>query len=339
MTSTPPQIALAPGPRSVQDARRWVVRRCRDLGRPELAECAEVGVSELVSNALLHGSTPIQVGMAGTTAHPRVEVRDASTDAPRIGAGAGATLLGEHLHDDALLTFGRGLGIVARVSRAWGADIDDGGKVVWFEPAEDVEDVATEGVVTGLTGQAERRRALDRAGVRTFVLHGVPLRLHVAFVRHYRELRREVRLLALAHASTYPLARDLSELFTVLDAPAYDGLLLAAADIADAADPAAHDHADADADADTTVDLRVDLTRGVAAELNHLAELLEAADVFCREERLLSLARDREQRRFQRWFLEELEAQGSGAAPRRWDEAPGDDDQVGDDDQSRSTVR
>ncbi|VXC45077.1 ATP-binding protein [Nocardioides sp. AX2bis] len=335
MTSTPPQIALAPGPRSVQDARRWVVRRCRDLGRPELAECAEVGVSELVSNALLHGSTPIQVGMAGTTAHPRVEVRDASTDAPRIG-GAEVTLLGS-LDDDALLTFGRGLGIVARVSRAWGADIDDDGKVVWFEPAEDVEDVATEGVVTGLAGQAERRRALDRAGVRTFVLHGVPLRLHVAFVRHYRELRREVRLLALAHATTYPLARDLSELFTALDAPAYDGLLLAVADIADAADAAVHDHTGAD----TAVDLRVDLTREGAAELGRLAELLEAADVFCREERLLSLARDREQRRFQRWFLEELEAQGAGAAARRWDEAPGAGDAAGDDagdEPSRSTA-
>lgn len=332
MTSTPPQIALAPGPRSVQDARRWVVGRCRDLGRPELAECAEVGVSELVSNALLHGSSPIQVGMAGTTAHPRVEVRDASTDAPRIG-GAEVTLLGDHLDDDALLTFGRGLGIVARVSRAWGADIDDDGKVVWFEPAEDVEDVATEGVVTGLAGQAERRRARDRAGVRTFVLPGVPLRLHVAFVRHYRELRREVRLLALAHATTYPLARDLSELFTALDAPAYDGLLLAVADIADAADAAVHDHADAH----TAVDLRVDLTREGAAELGRLAELLEAADVFCREERLLSLARDREQRRFQRWFLEELEAQGTGAAPRRWDEAPTDDDAG--DDEHRPTLR
>ncbi len=319
MTSTPAQIALAPGPRSVQDARRWVVRRCRDLGRPELAECAEVGVSELVSNALLHGSSPIQVGMAGTTAHPRVEVRDASTAAPRIGAGPEATLLGEHLDDDALLTFGRGLGIVARVSRAWGADIDDDGKVVWFEPAEDLEDVATEGVVTGLAGQAERRRARRRAGVRTFVLHGVPLRLHVAFVRHYRELRREVRLLALAHATTYPLARDLADLFVALDAPAYDGLLLAAADIADAADAAVLDHADPG----SAVTLRVDLTPEGAAELGRLAELLEAADVFCRDERLLSLARDREQRRFQRWFLRELEAQGAGATPRSWPEVAG----------------
>lgn len=315
MTSTQPQIALPSGPCSVQDARRWVVRRCRDLGRPELAECAEVGVSELVSNALLHGSSPIQLGMAGTAAHPRVEVRDASTDAPRVDPGPGGTRLDDP-EDEALLTFGRGLGIVARCSRVWGADIDDAGKVVWFEPAEDIEDEASVGVVTGLTDPAAHRRARHRAGVRTFVIRGVPLRLHVAFVRHYRELRREVRLLALAHGATYPLARDLADLFAVLETPAYEGLLLAVAEVA--APPAGPDR---DAGPDVEVDLRVDISRRSAAGLGRLAGLLELADVFCRDERLLSLARDREQRRFQRWFLEELEAQGAGADPRPWSDA------------------
>lgn len=328
VTSTQPPLALAPGPRSVQDARRWVVRRCRDLGRPELAECAEVGVSELVSNALLHGSTPIHLGLAGTRAHPRIEVRDASTSAPRLGPGPEATLLGAEVPDEALLTFGRGLGIVARVSLAWGADIDADGKVVWFEPAEDVEADAgqgVEGVVTGLGGRAAERRARHRAGVRRFVLRGVPRHLHVAFVRHYRELRREVRLLALAHGTTYPVARDLSDLFSALETPAYDSLLLAAvdaaadaADTADAADAAGEAAADPTQDPHRQVDLHVELSHEGAAGLERLAELLELADAFCREERLLSLARDDEQRAFQRWFLEELVAQDAGAAPRPW---------------------
>ncbi len=330
---TDQQIALVPGPRSVKDARRWVVRRCRDLGRPELAECAEVGVSELVSNALLHGSHPIQVGIAGTTAHPRVEVRDASTDAPSLRLDAGFAVglgLEEALvaglghgpadpfgvpvsdEDDALLTFGRGLGIVARCSRAWGADIDDAGKVVWFEPAEQVDDQATEGVVTGLDRDVPRPRR--RARTRIFVLRDVPLRLHVSFVRHYRELRREIRLLALAHGATYPLARDLSELFTALEAPSHDGLLLAAP-TAETAPPQ-----EDGTDLDVEVDLAVPLTRAGAAGLRRLGELLEQADAFCREERLLSLARDREQRRFQRWLLEELAAQDAGASPSSWAE-------------------
>ncbi len=47
----------------------------------------------------------------------------------------GTETLGEE--DDLLLTFGRGLGIVARCSTAWGVEIEDDGKVVWFVPAQE----------------------------------------------------------------------------------------------------------------------------------------------------------------------------------------------------------
>ena len=45
-------------------------------------ECAELGVSELVTNALLHGEPPIPVRVRGTAEHPRIEVRDSSVEAP-----------------------------------------------------------------------------------------------------------------------------------------------------------------------------------------------------------------------------------------------------------------
>ena len=73
-----PPLALGGGARGVQDARRWVGELCTEIGRPELAECAQLGVSELVTNALLHGEPPITVRMRGTAEHPRVEVRDSS---------------------------------------------------------------------------------------------------------------------------------------------------------------------------------------------------------------------------------------------------------------------
>src|SRR6187200_984371 len=56
-----PALSLGTGPRGVQDARRWVVDTCRDIGRDDLVECAELGVSELVTNALLHATGPITV--------------------------------------------------------------------------------------------------------------------------------------------------------------------------------------------------------------------------------------------------------------------------------------
>ena len=52
----------------------------------------------------------------------------------------------------------------------------------------------------------------------------VPLALHVGFQHHSRELRREVRLLSLAHAADYPLAKSLSDLFTALDRQLRDGI-------------------------------------------------------------------------------------------------------------------
>jgi anti-sigma regulatory factor (Ser/Thr protein kinase) len=108
-----------------------VIDAITDLGRPELAETAELGVSELVTNAVLHATDPISVRVRGTMRHPRVEVRDGSTDPPVMPLSlARATMPPEA--DELLLTFGRGLDIVARCADAWGAEIEDNGKVMWF---------------------------------------------------------------------------------------------------------------------------------------------------------------------------------------------------------------
>ena len=69
-----PALALGPGPRGVQDARRWVSDVCSELGRQDLIECAQLGISELVTNALLHGAAPIELRLRGTQDHPRIEV-------------------------------------------------------------------------------------------------------------------------------------------------------------------------------------------------------------------------------------------------------------------------
>ena len=99
MPLTRPALTLARGPRGVQDARRWVIQTCQDIGRTDLIECAELGVSELVTNAVLHGADPIQVRVRGTREHPRVEVRDASVEGPILPAP-----LGLDPDDDLVLT-------------------------------------------------------------------------------------------------------------------------------------------------------------------------------------------------------------------------------------------
>jgi anti-sigma regulatory factor (Ser/Thr protein kinase) len=297
-----PALTLGSGPRGVHDARRWVVRTCHDIGRDDLIECAELGVSELVTNALLHGEPPISVRVRGTAEHPRVEVRDSSREAPIL---PGASLGDDH--GDELLTFGRGLAIVARGSDAWGAEIEDDGKIVWFAPAASfAEGEGVTGRITGSDGStAPRIPTRDRVRVQ---IQRVPLRLYIGFQHHFRELRREVRLLALAHEDTYPLAKSLSDLFGTLDRHLREGIGVEQIEAALAKNG-------------SETDLVVHMPRSTARTLSRFVELLDLADDFCRRQRLLSLARTPEQRRFQTWFLNEFVRQAEGVEPMPWSES------------------
>lgn len=293
-------VALDAGPRSVQDARRWAVEACHLLGRDELSETAELGVSELVTNAILHGTAPITLRLRGTREHPRVEVFDGSQTPPNPNASM--------TDDDELLsTIGRGLGIVAMCAVAWGADIQAHGKIVWFEPRESLSDDpklepifvqdAADPAGPGNGGSAED-------GI-TIELERLPIHLYVDFLRHYHELRRELRLLSLAHETDYPVAKNLSELFRRFD----DELRHSrGTDKLDAAISAGDDRAD--------VTLLV--PRSNPATSAQMIDLLELADAFCRAERLLSLATTPQQLQFQRWYLGEFVRQGRGESPRPW---------------------
>lgn len=295
-----PALSLGAGPRGVQDARRWVVATFEDIGRPELIECAELGVSELVTNALLHAVPPIQVRVRGTREHPRVEVRDGSRERPVLPTPVDAD------EDDLLLTFGRGLSIVARCSDAWGAEIEDDGKTVWFAPAlAFAEDDGVPGLVTG----DEDEPAASPEDPVSVTVRGVPLDLYVAFQRHFRELRREVRLLALAHQRDYPLAKELSDLFGSLERQLREGIGLEQID-------------DAAGAGRTATEVDVITSRETTRTMERFIEMLDLADEFCRQERLLSLARSDEQRRFQRWYLGEFVRQGRGEEPLAWDQTP-----------------
>lgn len=303
-------LLLGPGPRGVRDARRWVGEVCAEIGRPELAECARLGVSELVTNALMHASGPIELRVCGTREHPRVEVRDSSTEPPvlptptELDPGG----LGEHL-DDVLLTVGRGLSMVARSASAWGADLEPDGKVVWFVPASTIaEDDGVRGVITGGVDRSGPARAPLSDPVTVQVL-GVPLRAYASFDRHLRELRREVRLLALAHETAYPLAKDLSDLFGSLEKHLHEVIGTVQLERARA-------------EGRGELDLEVVMSRSVTRTMTRFSELLDLADEFCRAERLLSLARTPEQRRFQRWLLGELVRQGDGEHPIPWTDVP-----------------
>ena len=301
-----PGFTLGSGPSGVHDARRWATGACSEIDRDDLAECAELAVSELIGNAILHGEPPVGMRMRGTPGHPRIEVSDGSRRPPVLPDPNPAHPIG----DDPLLTFGHGLDIVARCSTAWGADIGEEGKAVWFVPAAEIGTEGSQGVITGVAADpSDGQPAANQVHVE---VREVPLRTLHASTTQWSELRREVRLLSLAHEDDYPLAKNLSELFTDLDRIIRDGI---------------HNDAieSAIASGEATTDLLVDVPKASAETIEQFLDMLDLADEFCRKQQLLSLARTAEQRRFQRWLFGELVRQQRGESPRPWPGTPAAD--------------
>jgi anti-sigma regulatory factor (Ser/Thr protein kinase) len=202
-------LELEPDPESVKEARAWVRWVLDRLRRDDIVDAAELGVSELVTNAILHGTPPITVRVRGTRQHPRVEVRDASKRPPEVNVGMGE-------EDQLLSTFGRGLAIVALYSQAWGAELVPEGKLVWFEPcAEPHGEGAPQGDVFDLEQTVEEQIAAAEPPEHLVRVRlcDLPVALYARFRRRYYELGRELRLLALAHGRSYPVAQELAEVF------------------------------------------------------------------------------------------------------------------------------
>lgn len=110
---------LAPHPTAPRASRDFVGRTLLDWGLGHRIPTACLLVSELVTNAMVHAGTDIDLSVAAHLRAVRVTVRDRS---PGLPLQPGAHL---DLH-------GRGLAIVAGLSRAWGVlPTADGGKVVW----------------------------------------------------------------------------------------------------------------------------------------------------------------------------------------------------------------
>lgn len=270
---------------------------CERLERRDLVECAELGVSELVANAVLHGSEPIMVRVRGTASHPRIEVHDGSTQPPVPPTTGDATDL-----DDLLTTFGRGLSIVARSALAWGASIESAGKVVWFEPAPHLrDDDHVEWIVDRLTEEVAEATPHGAVTVRLLC---VDMALYSSLHLQYTELRRELRLLSLGHQSDYPLAGDLTAMFLSFERqfPA-----TFREQVARALDAGAR-----------TVDLEFAMVPEASSIFLTMAEMFDLADAFCRAERLLSAARTPAEREFHSWLLDEVVRQLSGAPALPW---------------------
>ena len=116
-------LDLAPVPASVSAARRFAREvLAATHADAEQSHTAELLVSELVTNAILHARTPLQVGLVVDGGQVLVCVADQVADSPELAP---------QLHSRTR-PGGRGLALVADLSEAWGTARYAGGKTVWF---------------------------------------------------------------------------------------------------------------------------------------------------------------------------------------------------------------
>lgn len=117
------RLDYTPQARSVTLARRRAARLVAEWGYPALAGDAALVVSELMTNALLHGSLRdrlIRVWICLSATALRVEVTD-----PR------AERLPDPRPADGTDQFGRGLLLVGALADRWGCEVLAVGKTVW----------------------------------------------------------------------------------------------------------------------------------------------------------------------------------------------------------------
>ena len=171
---------LPPVPSSVPEARRLVRDLLRSAGRDDLEDVAALLVSEIVTNALLHAGTPINVAARLEEGLLRVDVRDGSVHLPvprRYASTAGT---------------GRGLLMVEQLVDDWGVLRHADGKTVWFVLSDADRAGQDHGAFTGVeVGSGEASAAAPTVDV---VLLSMPLLLYKAWQEHVQALLRELLL-------------------------------------------------------------------------------------------------------------------------------------------------
>ena len=115
------KTTLPPEPTSARACRRFLLSTLEEWDADQFADDAVLLLSELVTNAVLHAGTEIEVTIQLDDDVLRVEVRDGDPRLPTVR------------HYSLLSGTGRGLALVAQTARSWDVEPLPSGKRVWFE--------------------------------------------------------------------------------------------------------------------------------------------------------------------------------------------------------------
>jgi anti-sigma regulatory factor (Ser/Thr protein kinase) len=289
------ELLVNPGLDGVRAARRLTSATLRNLPG-ELSSDAELVVTELVTNAVLHGEPPICFRLRGRRGRVRIEVEDAGHSMPLRGRGSAEGMTG------------RGLAVVESLTTAWGVEPADEGKAVWAElgkprrrNARRIGRVDMEALRAGWRGKDPHPRYEIHLG-------WVPTELLVAAKAHIDNIVREI---AFMQAPSDDAERLPSETI---------GLLArVTGDFAEARAEIKRQALEAARRGDVFTDLTLHLPVAAStAGLRYLAALDEA-DRQARAARLLTVAAPPSHRLFREWYVrglvDQLRAASRGEGP------------------------
>jgi anti-sigma regulatory factor (Ser/Thr protein kinase) len=119
--TSPAQLHLPMDDRAAGTARSFVGEALCETHGARVLDDAKLLVSELVTNAVCHGSPPVvlEIGCDGTTGMT-VRVRDGDAQSPTLVQGS--------TEDES----GRGVSLVDMLSDDWGIEPAQHGKVIWL---------------------------------------------------------------------------------------------------------------------------------------------------------------------------------------------------------------
>lgn len=293
---TDEQRRLPPHGSSVGEARRHVREVLDAAGLDEWLQAAQLAVSEVITNALVHAGTAMDLRVIVNERGLRVEVTDgnAHLPSPRDYVTTAAT--------------GRGLKLVGEVVDDWGAHPLGAGKVVWFEIWH--PDVA--GSLRGPTAPATdrtvgRSRSADALALE---LLNVPLLTHAAWQQHAASALRELLLVHLdddvAAFETHAAASDaLNVFFEQIPAPELrdePGALMASA-----TEPGV-----------TEERLVLEVQQQSVPHFDALDQMLDEATVLADAGRLLTAPTQPEIRELRRWLCGQVRTQHRDLPPEPW---------------------
>jgi PAS domain S-box-containing protein len=182
-------VRLPPELASAGEARRLLRSTLTEAGRLQWEDAGALALTEVVTNAVLHAHTAIEVRLEVGSDELRAEVSDANPYQPQ-----------QRAYDDRS-TVGRGMALVAALTdqcgvRSKGAD----GKVVWFVINEAADDRPDEEVLAAwdIDGDWERLSELETP-TRPAVLEDIPALLWLAAREHQDTMLRELVLYVAEH--------------------------------------------------------------------------------------------------------------------------------------------